>query len=149
VKLQLHSFSTSATDGGKANFITDRYSPRKRAPVPTEEKVGWVAESIWSLRLDPDGNQTTNARSSANSVVSILPTLCRLRDITVVSRFDNSVFLTYDTRKKRSSDNQISQSINLFTVSDATLNTEDVCVCVCFPGVTTHCGALSQPSSKL
>jgi len=40
-KVQLHSFSTSATDGGKANFTTGHYSPRERA-----EKVGWVAESI-------------------------------------------------------------------------------------------------------
>jgi len=34
-KVQLHSFSTSATDRGKANFTTGHYSPRERA-----EKVG-------------------------------------------------------------------------------------------------------------
>jgi hypothetical protein len=79
-KVQIHSFSTSATGGGKANFTTGRYSPRERAPVPTE-KFGWFAESIWALRLAPDGNQTKNARLSPHSVVSILPTLSRLRDI--------------------------------------------------------------------
>jgi hypothetical protein len=82
-----NSFSTSALDGSKANFTTGRYSPRQRAPVPNEEKVGWVAESIRTLRLAPDGNQTTKARSSVHSVVSILPQLCRLRDITIVFKF--------------------------------------------------------------
>ena len=85
-KIQLNFFSTSAIDGSKANFTTGHQNTRERAPVPIEE-VGLVAESIRTLRLAPDGNQTTNARSSVHSVVSILPTLCRPRDITVVFQF--------------------------------------------------------------
>lgn len=55
-QIQLHSFSSSAVDGGEWSSRFDRFNPAKESPLPIEMEHEWAPELGWTciaIRMSP------------------------------------------------------------------------------------------------
>jgi hypothetical protein len=81
----LHSFTTSALDGGEwsVSRLGRALPPGKGPPVPIAQEAGWAPEPVWTQRIEEKsfasaGDGTSIARSSSPQSDTIPTELPRL-----------------------------------------------------------------------